>query len=72
MLYLEDLARIRQAELRREQAHRMLVSQVQPRTARRKSAFGPAFNWLGTRLCEWGNYLQERVLDSEVVNTSQA
>ena len=72
MLYLEDLARIRQAELRQEQVHLMLVSQVQPHPARRKSPFGPAYNWLGKRLCEWGSSLQERVLDSEVVNPSQA
>ena len=72
MLIHEQLAKIHQEELLREAAHYRLIAQAQGRSARRKYSYGLALAWLGSRLCKWGNLLQERFSDTETIAQSQA
>ncbi|MFC2053568.1 hypothetical protein ACFLV7_04610 [Chloroflexota bacterium] len=72
MLLHELLAKVHQEELLREAAQYRLIAQAQRRSPRRKYSYSPALAWLGSLLCRWGNLLQERFSDPEIIAPSQA
>ena len=72
MLYNEYLVQVRHEELLDEAERYRLISQAQRRSARKKYSYALALAWLGIRLCNWGNRLQERFGDAGRVGPSQA
>jgi hypothetical protein len=72
MLNLELLMMIRHEELLREAARDRLISQAKRGSVRRKYPYSLALVWLGSRLCKWGNLLQERFGNSRMVIPSRS
>jgi hypothetical protein len=68
----EDMMRDRHEELLREATRNRLSATARRRSARWYYSYGLAITWLGNQLCKWGNLLQERFRDGEMVTPSQS
>ena len=66
----EYLVKIRHEELLKEAARYRLISQAKQGSIRCKYSYSPTLVWLGSRLCKWGNFLQERFDNSRMVTPS--
>ena len=76
MLIDELLVKIRHEELLREAAARYRLISLEKQglvvVVRRKYSYSLALVWLGSRLCKWGNLLQERFGNSRMVIPSRS
>ena len=68
MFFDEDLIRFHREELLKEAENSRLITQSRPQSARRRYRYKLAFAWLGIRLSQWGELLQERFGDLEESN----
>jgi len=70
MIINEYLVRTRHEELLAEAERARMVSLAFRSSRKKKSVYGVLLNWMGSVLCKWGDLLQERFGEQEVVDQS--
>lgn len=71
MIINEHLVRIRHEEMLAEAERIRMVSLANRSSRKKKSVYGILLNWVGSLLCRWGDLLQERFGDQDLVDQSQ-
>jgi len=70
MIINAHLVRTRHEELLAEAERARMVSLAFRSSRKKNSVYGVLLNWVGSLLCKWGDLLQERFSEQEVVDQS--